>query len=207
MKTKRFSLSILTCLAAVALSLSALAQEQKTSSTQPLSAEKAMLVTVTATIQAIDIDKREVTLKGPLGNVVTFKVDKRVERLSEFKVGDDVTADYYISIAGELRPPTEQEKEHPITVVEESVRAPKGTQPAGGGLRAIKVVTTVEGLDLSTQTVTLKGPMGNDVTVRASNLDNLKSLHLGSTIVVTYTEALAVSLEKVAPQKAKVAKD
>ena len=74
-------------------------------------------------------------------------------------------------------------------------------------MRAIKVVTTVEGLDLSTQTVTLKGPMGNDVTVRASNLDNLKSLHLGSTIVVTYTEALAVSLEKVAPQKAKVAKD
>jgi hypothetical protein len=186
---------------AAALAVSALAQEQKSSTAPPLSAEESVLVTVTATVQAVDQAKREVTLKGPLGNVVTFKVDQRVKRLKAVIVGDEVTADYYVSLAGELRPPTEAEKENPITVLAEAVRAPKGTQPAGGVLRAIKVVTTVEGLDLPTQSVTLKGPLGNYATIRARNVDKLKQLRLGDTIMVTYTEALAVSLEKTAPRK------
>ena len=167
----------------------------------PLSAEDSVLVTVTATVQAIDMAKREVTLKGPLGNVVTFNVDNRVKRLNEVKVGDEVTADYYVSLAGELRPPTAEEKEHPIMAVAGAARAPKGTDPAGGVLRAMKVVTTVQGLDLPTQTVTLSGPLGNFATIRARDVNNLKQLRLGDTIVVTYTEALAISLEKAPPHK------
>src|SRR5437870_5712033 len=81
------------------LALSAPAQETK-SSPKPLSAERALLVTVTAKVLAIDQEKREVTLKGPLGNEVTFVVDQRVKRLNEVKVGDEVTADYYISQIG-----------------------------------------------------------------------------------------------------------
>ena len=200
MKSNRISPRLQTCLLAAALAASALAQEQKLSITPPLSAEESVLVTVTATVQAVDQDKREVTLKGALGNVVTFKVDKRVKRLNEVKVGDEVTADYYVSLAAELRPPTESEKENPITVLEQTVRAPKGTQPAGAGLRAIKVVTTVEGLDLPTQSLTLKGPLGNYATIRARDVEKLKQLRLGDTIMVTYTEALAISLEKVAPR-------
>ena len=201
MKSNRIAPSIPTCLLAAALAVSALAQEQKSSPAPPLSAEESVLVTVTATVQALDQDQREVTLKGALGNVVTFKVDQRVKRLNEVKVGDEVTADYYVSLAGELRPPTEAEKANPITVLEGTVRAPKGTQPAGAGLCAIKVVTTVEGLDLPTQSVTLKGPRGNYATIRAKDVGKLKQLRLGDTIMVTYTEALAVSLEKAAPRK------
>ena len=90
------------------LALNAPAQETK--SAAPLSAERSLLVTVTAKVEAVDQAKREVTLKGPLGNVVTFVVDERVKRLKEVKVGDEVTADYYVSLAGELRAPTEEEK-------------------------------------------------------------------------------------------------
>src|SRR5262245_28886864 len=68
--------------------------------------EDAVLVSVTASIEAIDAAKREVTLKGPLGNTVIFTVDERVKRLNEFKVGDFIRADYYVSIAAELRKPT-----------------------------------------------------------------------------------------------------
>ena len=49
----------------------------------PLSREETVLVQVTATVQAMDPAKREVTLKGPLGNVVTFVVEERVKRLDE----------------------------------------------------------------------------------------------------------------------------
>ena len=200
MKLMHLTRSIQTLLLVSTLAVSVVAQEKK-----PLSAEESILVTVTATVQAIDVAKREVTLKGPLGNAVTFTVDKRVKRLDEVKVGDEVTADYYISIAGELRPPTEDEKQNPVQILQETVRAPKGTQPAGGALHQIKVVTTVQGLDLPTQSVTLQGqgPMGYTATVRAKNVDNIKKLRLGDTIVVTYTEALAISLEKSTHAKKK----
>lgn len=181
------------------LALATLAQETKLTAPKPLSAERTILVTVTAKVEAIDQAKREVTLKGPLGNVVTFVVDERVKRLNEVKVGDEVTADYYVSLAGELRAPTEDEKKNPLTILAGAARAPKGTAPAGGGLRAFKVVATVIGLDLPTQSVTLEGPLGNSGTIRAENVEKLKQLRLGDTVVVTYTEALAISLQKAQP--------
>ncbi|HME44694.1 MAG TPA: hypothetical protein VKF36_16510 [Syntrophorhabdales bacterium] len=45
---------------------------------------------ITARVEGIDYKKRTVTLKGPEGNVTTYPVDKRVKRLNEVKVGDEV---------------------------------------------------------------------------------------------------------------------
>jgi hypothetical protein len=185
------------------LALTAPAQETKPAPSKPLSGERTILVTVTAKVEAIDQEKREVTLKGPIGNVVTFVVDKRVKRLSEVNVGDDVTADYYVSLAGEVRAPTEEEKAHPLTILEGGGRAPQGTAPAAGTLRAFKVVATVVGLDLPTQSVTLQGPRGNSGSIRLEDVEKLRQLHLGDTVVVTYTEALAISLQKAQPAKDK----
>ena len=196
MKTRIQTISLM-----LTLAFSAAAQEKKESASKPLSAGNGVLISVTADVESIDLDKREVTLKGPLGNAVTFVVDKRVQRLDQVKAGDHVSADYYVSIAAEVRLPTAEEKAGPITVLDELADAPAGTEPAGGGLHQIKIVTTVEGLDVPTQTVTLKGPRGNSVMIRVQNPDNLKKLRLGDTIVVTYTEALAVSLEKVPAKK------
>ena len=166
----------------------------------PLTAEESVLVTATAKVVAIDHAKREVTFKGSGGDEVTCTVDKRVQRLNEVKAGDDVTVGYYVSVAGELRPPTPEEAKAPIQIVEGAARAPKDTEPAAGALRTIRVVTTVEKLNLDAQTVTLKGPRGNSVTIRARYPENLKKIKLGDTIIVTYTEALAVALDKVAPR-------
>jgi hypothetical protein len=154
------------------------------------------LVHVTAKVLDIDREKREVTLRGPLGNEITFTVDERVKRLDEIKAGDEVNTDYYASVAAELREPTAEEKATPLTVLQAKGRAPKGTATAGGGLRVFKVVAIVEGLDRPTQSVTLKGPRGNYATVRARDPRNLEKLRLGDTIVVTYTEALAISVDK-----------
>jgi hypothetical protein len=164
----------------------------------PLTAEESVLVSVTATVQKIDLTKRELVLKGPSGNIVSFTVDERVQRLNEVKVGDDVVSQYYVSVAGELRPPTEEEKQNPIVMLAQTARAPKGTQPAGGVLNVTRLVTTVEAIDLPTQSLTLKGPLGNTANIRARSMDNLKKIKVGDTIVIIYTEALAVSLEKVA---------
>ena len=57
-------------------------------------------------------------------------------------------------------------------------------------------MATVIGLDLPTQSVTLEGPLGNSGSIRAEHVEKLKQLRLGDTVVVTYTEALAISLQK-----------
>jgi hypothetical protein len=162
----------------------------------PMGRESSVLVTVTASVEAIDQTNREVTLKGPLGNSVTFTVDQRVKRLNEVKVGDLVRADYYVSIAAELRKPTRDEEKVPFRMIDAAGKAPPGTSPAAGGLRRFKVVTTIEGLDRPTQTVTVKGPRGNYLTARIADPSNLTKMRIGDNIVVTYTEALAISLEK-----------
>ncbi len=171
-------------------------EEQAMRTTAPMSREDAVLVTVTASVEAVDYANREVVLKGPLGNKVTFTVDPRVKRFNEVKVGDCVQADYYISIAAELREPTAEEKETPIVLVDAAGKAPPGTSPAAGGLRRFKVVTTVEGLDRPTQTVTVKGPRGNYLTARVADPSRLTRMRIGDNVVVTYTEAIAISLQK-----------
>lgn len=155
------------------------------------------LVTVTATVEAIDVANREVTLKGPQGGVISFTVDERVKRLNEITVGDEVTADYYVSLAWEIREPTEEEKAEPLTVVAGAAKAPPDTSPGAGGLRQIKAVVTVEGIDRSAETVWLKGPLGNYLTVEVADPARLETVRAGDTVVVTYTEALAISVEKV----------
>jgi hypothetical protein len=186
------------CSATLAFGLATQAQDKPL---HPMTVEDEVLISFTASVQALDVEKRELTLKGPLGNEVTLTVDNGVKRLGELKVGDEVTAKYYVSIAGELREPTAAEKENPLVVTEGMARAPKDTAPAAGGLRVIRVVATVEGLERPTRMVTLKGPRGNQMDVRARDVKRLEKLHLGDTIVVTFTEALAVSVEKAGKQK------
>ncbi|MCI0744104.1 MAG: hypothetical protein L0Y58_01755 [Verrucomicrobia subdivision 3 bacterium] len=186
------------CGALLAFNMVAGAQDKPAIHT--MSSEDEVLISATATVQALDLEKRELTLKGPLGDTVTVTVDKAVKRLDEIKAGDEVTAKYYVSIAAELREPTAAEKEKPLMITEGVAKAPKGTSPAAGGLRMIRVVATVEGLERPTRLVTLKGPRGNYLSVRARDVKRLEKLHLGDTIVVTFTEALAVSVEKAKKQ-------
>jgi len=182
-------------------SMNSLSGEAKTTTGTPMSRKESVLVSLTASVEAIDYTNREVTLKGPLGNTATFTVDKRVKRLNEVKVGDLVQADYYVSIAAEVRPPTPEEEKNPIQVLDAAGKAPPGSSPAAGGLRRFKVVTTIEGLDRPTETITVKGPRGNYLTARVADPERLTQVRIGEHVVVTYTEALAISLEKAKKKK------
>jgi len=158
--------------------------------------EVGRIVTTIATVTAVDPEKREITLKDSKGNEVTFAVDKSVTRLKEVKVRDKVRAEYYVSIASEIRPPTAEEKDKPLAVLETTAKAPKGTTPARGALRQIRAVVTVENIDRDAETVTIKGPRGNTLTVGVLDPARLDRVQVGDTVIITYTEALAVSLEK-----------
>jgi hypothetical protein len=158
---------------------------------------EAVLATVTASVESINLTNREVTLKGPMGNTVTFTADPKIKRLDEVKVGDFVRADYFISVAAEVRKPTAEEEKEPLMMVEDSGKSPAGATPAAVAARRFKVVTTIEGLDRPTRTVTVKGPHGNYLTARVADPSRLTQVRIGETIVITFTEAVAISLEKV----------
>jgi hypothetical protein len=162
---------------------------------QPLSRSDSALLTYTGTITDIDYSDREITLKDPQGRTETFVVDPRVQRLNEAKVGDTVSVDYYLGFNAEVRKPTAEEEQNPLVVLEASGRAGPEAAPAAGGVRHIRAVVTIEGLDRPTQTVTVKGPRGKYFVARVADPSRLEQVHIGETIVLTFTEAAAISLK------------
>lgn len=160
--------------------------------------EESTLVTVTAAVEAIDQKTRMVTLKGPQGNSVTFKAGEQVKNLSQVKVGDSVLAKYYESVAIEVKKPGEAKPG--VTKQEAVTRAKPGETPAGMAVSQVTVTTTIAAIDKKKPTVTLKGADGKTTTVKVRNPKNLENVKVGDQVVITYTEALALSLEK-APKK------
>ena len=158
--------------------------------------ERHELIVLTATVEAIDLEKRELSLRDEMGHILAFRVDERVKRLDEIEVGDEIRTHFYVSLAAEIREPTAEEKDSPLLIVAGAGKASSDAPPAAAGGRVIRAVVTVEGLDCPARLLTVKGPLGNYLTIRVKDTAKLKKLSLGDTIVVTYTEALAISVEK-----------
>jgi hypothetical protein len=193
---KKLITCAIVCGALVVLSQNIVSAAEQTE-TKPVTRQEGELTTITATVESVDLDKREVTLKGPLGNTVTVKADKSVKRLDEIKAGDTVRATYYQSVVAALREPTAEEKANPLVVEEGAARTPETEAPGAGVALRVKAVATIESIDRSAQTITVKGPRGKTVTAKVQNPENLEKMEVGKTIVIAYTEALALTLEKV----------
>src|SRR5512143_313210 len=86
-----------------AFSMAAAAQEQKTTVKKTSANERpgALVVDevkVTATVKAVDHEKRTLTLALPSGELKTFTVPKEAVNFPQVKVGDEVTASYVQSV-------------------------------------------------------------------------------------------------------------
>jgi hypothetical protein len=162
----------------------------------PLTYQDTINATLTAKVKAVDTASRLITLQNASGQQETFRVDPAVRRLAEVSPGDTVAISYRAKLLAELRPPTAAEAASPISYADISGRAPKTQDPAAVEGQTIRVVTTVEAVDAPNMLVTLRGPLGDVVLVKAKNPDNIKRIKRGDTIVITYTEAAAVALDK-----------
>jgi Cu/Ag efflux protein CusF len=156
------------------------------------------LVTVTATVQAVDVAKRTITLKGPEGNVRTLKVGKRVKNLARLKPGDQVEFDYLESVALYVTPPGGNPDAVAGRLVE--VSAP-GKKPGAVMANTVEVKAKVEAVDAAKRTVTLKGPDGNVTTFKVWEKVNLDKIKAGDNVVARYTEAVTVSVRTPAKGK------
>jgi Cu/Ag efflux protein CusF len=150
-------------------------------------------VSMTATVEKIDLAKRLVTLRGPDGKVATITVSDSVKNLPQVKVGDQVNVAYYESLAYEVHKPGEAETG--VNVLETAVAAKPGERPAAMGGQAVTITSTIEAIDQDTPSVTLKGPEGNLVTVKVRDRAKLARVKVGDLVDITYTRAIAVSVE------------
>lgn len=167
--------------------------EEKAPAKKPY-VKKERTVTATATVQAIDLEKRVVTLMGQEGNVFDVTVGKEARNLPQVKVGDEVTVKYYEALSAKVYKKGEAPQVEGST--EGLARTKPGEKPGGIAGRQMTVTATVEDIDMKKPTVTLKGSEGKLLTVKIKDRKNLENVKVGDEVVLTYTEALAISVEK-----------
>jgi hypothetical protein len=155
-------------------------------------------VQVTAVVTDIDQETRELTLQTPSGAFVTLTAGPEIERLDEFAVGDAIVATYVTSLAGEVREPTEEEQANPWQELDAAAIAGLEVPPGVAGLRVIKAVCTIEGMNRVAGTVMIEDPRGKYHLIGDVPREKFEGRMLGETIVMVYSEAVALTLEKAA---------
>lgn len=150
---------------------------------------------IKATIVAIDLESREITLNGPNGRRITLRVEQSVKNLPLVQVGDKVVVRYNESVGLELR---KVEAGDPVAAAAAANTQP-GQKSAAGGSKQITVQAYVEAVMPKEKTVKLRISDGNLVDLYVRDPNVLASLAAGDNVVARYTEAVAVSIEL--PQK------
>jgi hypothetical protein len=151
-------------------------------------------VTAKATVVKVDLKNRIVTLKEEDGTVEDVAVGEEVKNLPQIKAGDIVRVKYFESLAYTVRKPGGAA---PAITVSEGVAAAKpGAKPGAVGAREVTVTATIMVIDAVHNTVTLKGPDGNLFKVLAQHPERLSVVNVGDQIDITYTQAVAISVEK-----------
>jgi Cu/Ag efflux protein CusF len=148
----------------------------------------AQLMTKTATVQKIDKANQTVTLKDPSGQITEFKTGPNVS-LDRLKVGDQVSATYYEEVAVALKKPGQGQAAPSMTQ--------KTTQRGGVAVKQTTLTARVLSVDAANNTVMVHGPRGTS-TLHVQDPDvqaQLKQIKAGDNVEVTYTQALAVSIE------------
>jgi hypothetical protein len=148
------------------------------------------LAQIVATVEGVDAANRMLVLRGPKGEGVTMDVSDEVRNLPQLKAGARVIVTYAQALALELR---------------KDILGGARFEPAGAGHatptgrsadgigRVVKVVADVSLVNISKQTVTLRGPTQR-VTLKLRDAAQLKDITAGDRVTATYTEALAVAV-------------
>ncbi len=198
------SLALVTVALLSAFSLPALAQAPATATgkvmaaSAPGTATIAQTVKVSATVEAIDATTRQVTLKGPKGNLFELAIDPSVRNLEQVKVGDQVVVSYLEALTLTLKKDGKELRSN--TQTQDGARSAAGERPAGVVAQQIEVTADVIAIDAKTQTVTLRGPK-QVVDLKVRDPQQFKLVKVGDQVQAVYTQALAMSVEPVAAKK------
>lgn len=157
------------------------------------------ITSVTATVEAIDLESRIVGLVGPEGNALIVQIGDEVRNLDQVKVGDRVRVEYFEGLLAELLPPGSDPRT--VSLTDAAARAVPGERPAGGIGEAVSARVVIEFIDTVRNVVHFTGPKGKKRVIRVEKPEfraMLRTLRPGDVVELTYFEAVAVKVEPAA---------
>lgn len=153
---------------------------------------------VTTQVQAIDLEKRQVTVKGANDKDVTFQLSEKAKSLPNLKVGD--TVDIYVTRAVAYVLNTNVGGAPKMSDESGTIRATADNpNPGGEAFRQVRVTSQIKKIDLKTHEVSLLPPEGKLQVVKVENPDlqaRMKNLKVGQTVDAIYTEVLRVETSR-----------
>jgi hypothetical protein len=184
----------------VALATPVVAQQQKAQSAESITStpgrgEAVRTLRASATMTAIDKATRTITLKGGDGKEFQLVAGPEVRNFDQLRVGSEVVVAYREALAIEL-------KKGGGAKVERVDSVGGGRSETGPGAAFTSKITAtgdVIALDAANQTATLRGP-NRTVNLHVPDPQQFKLIAIGDQVQITYTEAVAVSVEP-APKK------
>ena len=122
------------------------------------------IATISATVEAIDATTRTLTVKNSQGNLVPIMVPKSVERFSEIKVGDTISARYYDNIVLRVKPAGEAA----VDTTAANVTKGTGAAPVATAAMQRTITATIVAIDSKVPSIAFKGEKVNWTYCRAS---------------------------------------
>jgi len=166
------------------------------------------VVTMNATVQAIDVENKVIDVVGPLGNMVQIQTPPEV--IGTIKINERITISYSDQVAMALRkyqgPPVNKDNAiaaeeeagmdmNPATEAEQTFE--QATPTGVAELDLIELTAPVTKIDYANRIVTLKGPKGDIHVVRVDpSVPGLNAIKPGDRVVVELTRAVAVSVKR-----------
>jgi hypothetical protein len=129
--------------------------------------------------------------------MVTVVAGPEVRNFGQLKPGDQVVVTYREALAAELAKPGSSTP--PAQVVQRANRAAPGATPGASAEQIIRARVRITGINRQHYTVSFVGPSKVERTVNVTDSDMknfLKTLKVGDEVDLTYTEAIAVSVDK-----------
>ncbi len=153
-------------------------------------------IEVSALVEKVDVANRLVSIKADDGKVATLKVGPEVQNLVMINPGDRIVVRYREAIGARISTTPAGGQE--VTVDIDAERARLGQRPAGSASATTNVPVTINSVNTATNTVTFHGADG---LVRSLTVETpqgqafIKQLKAGDSVVVSFTEAIALSVE------------
>ena len=151
-------------------------------------------VTATATVEKINQKTRHVTLKRSDGVEETIVAGPEVRNLKQVKKGDVVRITYHQSIAYDVKKAGAGKPG--VSTSSNVSRAAPGERPGASVTDTVTVRMTITAIDKAASQASLRGPNGEVHVVKVKDPSKLDVVQVGDVVDLTYTEALALSVEK-----------
>ena len=159
---------------------------------------RAVALQMAAEVTAIDLQTREVTLRGSNGFETTLVAPEKVIKLEDVSVGDRLVGTYFAALEGEVRVPTAAELAEPWLVQEGDSVSADTANPGVDATRVIRAVVTIEQMNPETGVVTVKDSRGKEHVIGGVEPAKMVGVKVGQKAVIVFTEAMALTLEKQA---------